>query len=150
MSFTEFTLKKKAKFISELSKWPNVSRAARLAGVSRVTAYNHRRTDPDFKQQWEEALQDGLARLEEEAERRAFKGVLEPVYYQGQKVGAVRKFSDTLAIFLLKAHDPDKYRDRRTVELRGSEEAPIVIMYDNHYGDQSDNDNPTIPPPATA
>lgn len=36
------------------------------------------------------------------------------------KVAAVRKYSDTLAIFLLKAHDPEKYRENSKLELSGS------------------------------
>ena len=35
-------------------------------------------------------------------------------------VASVRKYSDTLAIFLLKAHDPDKYRDRSSVDLKAN------------------------------
>lgn len=35
------------------------------------------------------------------------------------QVQTVRKYSDTLAIFLLKAHNPDKYRDNSKVELAG-------------------------------
>lgn len=35
------------------------------------------------------------------------------------KVAAVREYSDTLAIFLLKAHAPEKYRENSKVELNG-------------------------------
>lgn len=35
------------------------------------------------------------------------------------RVATVRKYSDTLAIFLLKAHNPDKYRENSKVELSG-------------------------------
>lgn len=35
------------------------------------------------------------------------------------RVSTVRKYSDTLAIFLLKAHNPDKYRENSKVELSG-------------------------------
>jgi hypothetical protein len=36
------------------------------------------------------------------------------------KIAAVREYSDTLAIFLLKAHAPEKYRENSKVELSGS------------------------------
>jgi hypothetical protein len=131
MAFTEFTPQKKEKFLSNLRKWPNVTRAARLANISRVTAYLHRREDsplydPDFSKAWDEALAEGVERQAEEAERRAFKGVNEPVYYKGVKVGTVKKYSDTLAIFLLKAHDPEKYRDRSSVDVT-SDGKPITF-----------------------
>jgi hypothetical protein len=35
------------------------------------------------------------------------------------QVQTIRKYSDTLAIFLLKAHDPEKYRENSKVELTG-------------------------------
>ena len=35
-------------------------------------------------------------------------------------VATVKEYSDTLAIFLLKAHNPDKYRENSKVELTGS------------------------------
>ncbi|WP_137924641.1 terminase [Cupriavidus sp. 2SB] len=46
---------------------------------------------------------------------------MEPVLDEqgNHKVAAVREYSDTLAIFLLKAHDPDKYRENSKVELSG-------------------------------
>jgi hypothetical protein len=44
-----------------------------------------------------------------------------PVLDEGgrMQVQTIRKYSDTLAIFLLKAHNPDKYRDSSKVELAG-------------------------------
>ena len=43
------------------------------------------------------------------------------MYYKGDEVGYVRKYSDSLTMFLLKAHRPDKYRERSEVknELSG-------------------------------
>ena len=55
---------------------------------------------------WESALEVGVAALEDEAHRRAFDGHEETVWFQGQAVGAVRKYSDSLAMFLLKTHRP--------------------------------------------
>lgn len=97
----------------------------------------------------------GVTALEDEAHRRAFDGVAEPVVHKGEfsyhweaardglgdvirdedgapkmvpaldadgkpRVKTIQRYSDTLAIFLLKAHDPDKYRENSKVELAGS------------------------------
>ena len=43
-------------------------------------------------------------------------GIDEPVYQGGALVGTRRFFSDTLAIFLLKAHRLEKYRERYGVK----------------------------------
>ena len=59
--------------------------------------------------------------LEREARRRAVEGVEEPVgFYKGEPSAYVRKYSDTLLIFLMKGARPDKYRDRwdpRVIEM---------------------------------
>ena len=39
----------------------------------------------------------------------------------------VKKYSDTLLIFTLKAHAPHKYRDNHSVELSGKDGAPIEV-----------------------
>ena len=40
------------------------------------------------------------------------------MFWQGQVVGAVRKYSDTLLIFLLKSRRPEIYRERAEVAFR--------------------------------
>lgn len=39
----------------------------------------------------------------------------------------MRKYSDTLAIFLLKAHAPEKYRENTRMELTGANGGPVQI-----------------------
>lgn len=107
VAFTDFTAEKKARFIAELRKMPNVSRAARLAKVSRRTAYNHYETDETFRAEWDDALTEGVEALEESAWQQAKSG------------------SETLTIFLLKAHKPDKYRETTRHELTGKDGAPL-------------------------
>jgi hypothetical protein len=102
----------KAKFLASLRRMGNVSRALKAAGVGRQTAYDHRDRDPNFARQWAEALEQAADWLEREAWRRAVKGTDRPVFQQGGRVGTVRDYSDTLLIHLLKAHKPEKYRDR--------------------------------------
>jgi hypothetical protein len=118
MAFTEFTPEKKSRFIASLRKEPNVSKACRRAGVSRTTAYLHHNPeselyDVEFSEAWEEALVDGLSLLDEEMWRRAVKGTKKPVFYEGRVCGHIQEYSDTLAIFLAKAHMPEKYRERQ-------------------------------------
>lgn len=115
-------LKKRAKqrssFLRQLRQTGgNVSRSCELAGVSRQTVYDWRESDESFALQWNEAVEFGTDELEEEARRRAFRGVDEPVFYQGDECGTVRKYSDTLLIFLLKGRKPDKYRERVTIDV---------------------------------
>ena len=98
-------------FLKSLAHSVNVARACRTAGIPRRTAYHWRDADPRFARQWDDALDDGIDLLEAELHRRAFEGVEKPVWHKGERVGTVRHYSDALAMFLLKAHRPARYRD---------------------------------------
>lgn len=99
-------------------------RSALAAGVGRATVYEWRRDDPKFAALYDEAHEDALDALEEEARRRAYDGVLEPMVSAGSLVCHVRKYSDTLLITLLKGKRPDTYRDRH--EVTGKNGAPLI------------------------
>lgn len=43
-------------------------------------------------------------------------------------VATVKEYSDTLAIFLLKAHAPDKYRERTSAEISGPGGGPVQTL----------------------
>jgi hypothetical protein len=110
---------KKLGFLAVLAECCNVGKACKAVSISRTTAYDWRERDEAFAAAWDKAMKIGVSALEDEAHRRGFEGVDEPVFQQGMEIGTVRKYSDTLAIFLLKAHDPDKYRENSKVELNG-------------------------------
>lgn len=107
-------------FCAELANSCNVGRACLAAGISRSAAFAWRNTDPEFAARWAAAERIGVSALEDEARRRAFEGIDEPITHQGQITATTKRYSDTLAIFLLKAHDPDKYRESSRVEMSGS------------------------------
>ena len=119
-------------FIETLERTANVSLACKKVGVSRKVAYSWKNKDSakgrDFRRRWDEAIEVAVDVLEAEARRRALTGVREPVFYKGKEITIVSKYSDTLLIFLLKAHRPDTYRDVRRLEhtgVRGG--APITL-----------------------
>lgn len=104
-------LKKRA-LLAALARTGNVSEAARAARVDRNCYYDWRKEDKVFKAAAEAALEEAADRLEAEARRRAEAGVPEPVFYRGRKVATIRRYSDTLLIFLLKGVRPEKFRER--------------------------------------
>lgn len=113
-----------AAFIASLSLTGNVTRACESSGVSRWLVYELRNNDPVFAEAWDNALEQATDLLEEEARRRAYSGVDEPVFGSlGQglgtgEVGTIRKYSDTLLIFLLNGNRPQKYRQTaKTVNI---------------------------------
>lgn len=107
----------KTLFINALIKTGNISVAAEMAQINRKTPYKAYDIDPDFARRWDEAIETYADNSEYEIDRRAFVGYDEPVFYQGKECGKVRKFSDTLAIFRLKALRPEKYRERYSVGI---------------------------------
>lgn len=113
-------------FLRALSETANVKQACEASGIARQTAYETRARYKAFRSAWEKAEQCATKTvLEPEAVRRAVEGVQKPIYYKGKRVGRVREYSDTLLIFLLKAHDPERYKDRSAHELTGKDGGPI-------------------------
>src|SRR5690606_26043730 len=128
-----------------LAESGNVTDAARRAGLARVTVYRYWENDEELAKLFDEALRLGQHGLEDEARRRAYTWVLDPVVYQGkiqeqevydQATGeitkipvAVRRYSDVLLMFLLKAAFPEKYKERQAVEHQGAvPTAPAVDL----------------------
>lgn len=128
-------------FLRALASSCNITAACRAAGVHRDTFYAHRKAHPAFAAQVKEAFAEAIESLEGEMYRRAVDGCEKPVLHQGVQVlvwvdaegrqvapdapGAravplvLREYSDTLAIFLAKAHRPKKYRERYEVKHKG-------------------------------
>lgn len=130
---TKFTSKKREEFLAVLSEGASVTAAAAKVGMSRRGMYDARDADEEFKKAWDDAVEQGTDLMEDEGHRRAIEGVKEPVYYQGAEVGYVRKYSDTLLIFFLKARRPDKYRERADITSGGK---PLANPYMNLSDEQ--------------
>ncbi len=112
------------RFLATLAESGNVTVAAQAAGVSRSGVYVQRQLDDAFAKAWEEAEEVAADRLEAEAWRRAVEGVAEPLVSAGKLVSGedgrpmvIRRYSDNLLALLLRAHRPEKYRERTSVEL---------------------------------
>lgn len=125
-------------FIGAIMEGAHVRRAAQLAGVNASVPYTRRKTDEEFRQAWKEASDIGTELLEQEAARRAFHGTLKPVFHKGVRCGAIREYSDTLLIFLLKARNPAKYREGADAGKGGSLVLNVNIV-------EVENDTPALP-----
>lgn len=104
--------------IKALEQGHNFNKSAEIAGVSWRTVAEWRMIDPAFAKTSDEAYKRGTDRFRDEVRRRSIDGWDEPVFYQGQPVGHIRKFSDTLLMFEMKRRDPE-YRDRASIEHSG-------------------------------
>lgn len=126
-------------FITALLKSSNVSAACRKAKISRAVAYAHRETDTEFAAAWEEALEMALDDAESEAWRRGVKGTISNRQYDkdGKLISATRQYSDTLLIFMLKAHRPEKYRETVRNEHTGASGGAIRVAQEHDLSNLS-------------
>lgn len=86
------TTKKRGAFLGALAAGNSVTASCQAAGVGRVSVYEWRHDDEAFADQWDDAVEQSVDLLEDEARRRAMAQ------------------SDTLLIFLLKSRRPSIYR----------------------------------------
>jgi hypothetical protein len=118
-----------AQFIAELALTANPTIAARKLGRKRQWFINLRNQDPVFAERWEEAMEEAADDLEYLAQQRAFLGVEKPVFYKGKQCGEVTEYSDSMAMFLLRAHRPERFRERSDVkqQLTGADGGPLRV-----------------------
>lgn len=114
------------RFLTAFTAIGTVTGAARQAGVGRRTHYDWLDADPEYASRYKDSEEAAIDNLEQEARRRAMVGVEEPIHYQGQRVDTVRRYSDTLLIFLLKGKRPEIYRER--FEHTGAGGGPIQLQ----------------------
>lgn len=118
------------RFLAAFDEHITVSAACVVAGVGRSTVYDERHRNADFAEAWSAVEERTTERMEREGFRRAVEGWIEREEFDtdpetGERVATlrVRKFSDTLLIFFLKARRPGTYRER--VEHTGVGGGPL-------------------------
>lgn len=121
------------RFLHHFRRCGVVAYAARRAGKDRRAVYYHLKRNPDFRAEFAEAEEEAIENMEREAWRRAFKGTKKPVYQNGQHVGDVMDYSDTLAIFLLKARKPERYRENAKVIVGGDPNNPVLHDHEHKH-----------------
>lgn len=94
----------------------NVSKALAAAQLPRKTAYYHFNTDPEFSQQWLDALEIGYDELWEEARHRATEGDKVVTSNRDGSMTVEYRKSDTLLIFLMKQGEAQKKWRNRIIQ----------------------------------
>lgn len=102
---------KKPLFIEAFRKTGTIVGAARSVGLSREVIYDWKSNDPNFAAQLDEADSEVTEILEASAFQRATSGVDRPIFYRGVQIGISKDYSDSLTMFLLRARNPQKYKD---------------------------------------
>jgi hypothetical protein len=138
-------------FLAALREMPVIAHAAKAVGVDRSTAWRARQADEAFAEAWDDAMEEGIDRAEQEAFRRAVVGFEEPVIDKGRLAYryerfvneegmeqyrllldengqpiplTTRKHSDALLAMYLKGRRKKVYADR--TELTGADGGPVA------------------------
>lgn len=111
------TPQRKINFLIALREYGVVTYACDKVGISTFAIYKHRKKDPLFMQAWDEAVSYAVEHMEKTAYDRAVNGHDEALHHQGFLTGhKVKKYSDTLLIFMLKGNKPEKYRENVNIQ----------------------------------
>lgn len=102
-------------FLDQLSKFANVTRAAKAAGVFPSIPYYYRKKDPQFAQAWAQAYEEGV----DEAE-----GILQDHMRNNSKGGVVA------TIFWLKGRRRSVFGDKAEISGPGGGAIPVTHMLD--------------------
>lgn len=130
---TKLTRSKQKKFLKALAETANVSAACKAIDFSRSSIYDRKKADKEFSARWDEAVDIAIDKLELEVRRRALHGTRKGVYYKGQRVATEREYSDALAMFILKGHRPEKYRENVKAEVVN--DVRLHVVYDDERAD---------------
>jgi hypothetical protein len=128
--------------LAAIASTGNLTLSCERLNISRLAVYAFKAENPEFAKRLNEAQQYGVEAWKDEAARRAFQGWEDPIYQQGLQVGARRNFSDSLALALLKAADPEHFQDKARFEL-GPTGNPLQGMFatktDEQLNEELDN-----------
>lgn len=116
----------KTAFILELRKTGLEAKSAAAAGLTPSQLRRLYESDEAFQEEALDAMELRIDDFEEEAIRRAVEGVEKPVFHQGQIVGHVIEYSDSLLTKVLMARRPKHYSDKK--QLSGPEDGPLRIV----------------------
>jgi hypothetical protein len=115
------------RFLKALRMSCNWTDSLKAAHVSYNTVKLHERSDPEFAAQLREAEEEGAQLLHAVCWKLAIEGNVEPVFFQGQIVGHIRKYDSRMQIELLRAYMPHLFK------TPGSH-APVISGDDNNKG----------------
>ena len=106
----------------------NAALSAKYAKVDHNTIYNHRRADPEFAEQWDQAEAHAIEMLHARVFQRALEGDTEPIVYMGVIVGYVKKDDSKLQVELLRAHWREKFKTPGQTQVNIATKGDILVL----------------------
>ena len=126
-----WTHARQRKFVEVLADTGSIRQAALAVEMSQQSCYRLRRAPgaEAFARAWDAAIEEASRRLVDIAFERAVQGVAEPVFdKEGACIAVRRKYNDRLLMFLLRAHNPERYRYAHGDLRHAGEPAPAPAV----------------------
>lgn len=111
-------------FLAHLASTSNVTGSAKHAGVGTTTAYEARRTDPEFNRKWQQALLEGYEHLELELLHRLRAGEVK----QAPTVKRRKPTFDNATAFRLLSLHRETIARQRALQEDEDEEAILAAI----------------------
>jgi len=118
---------RKARFLFQFRKLKVVAFAAKRIGIDRRTVYKWTATDPEFKDELQNAQEEIVDALERELHKLATGQYKRPLVSAGKLVAFEEIHSETALMALLKAYRPKLYRERTGLEITGGTTSRVEI-----------------------
>jgi len=141
-TFADVSNRNQRAFLAAFIVTKGVRRAERLSGITHWSHYHWMKTDPLYRGRFELVRRILTDEAEDEAYRRAFLGYDTPVVHRGKTTGYYKRYSDALAMLLLKGFKPEVYRAHRP-DFDSGKHAPFSVIIKK---EGEENDGALSPP----
>lgn len=111
-------VRQRASFRYHLRICGSVAEAAARAGVNRGSLYRWRAQLPKFAKLWDEAIAHHAREVGDDIVLQAGQVEVQPVFYEGKKVGERRRVNTRLLIHVQKRMDGERHRAEDRAERR--------------------------------
>jgi hypothetical protein len=138
---------KVSKFLKKLAKTGAINRSRRTFSLGRNTLRALRR-NPEIEARICDALETFREKCEKSIDKRAFEGVDEPIYFEGEVVGHKKKYSDALAMFRLRGLAPETYSEKHQHVHEGEVQHTVKVYIPQNQRDPQLTSS--VPGPAAA
>lgn len=126
-----WTAERQVRFIAALADGRTIAEAAKLVGMSETSCYRLRRSPGGerFAAAWDASRGNAAHRLVDMSFERAIDGTDEPVFdKEGRRVGSRRRYHDRMAMFLMRAYLPERFRDAHKGNRGAGDELPPPVQ----------------------
>jgi hypothetical protein len=126
-------------FLKEMCRVGSAIKAASNLGLNRPSLYRWREQHPDFDEAWREADIIINENILSELYRRGHDGYDEPVFWKGEVVGEIRKYSDKCLVFMAGVRMPELRPNRQSLEI-GNKPGETLKIANRDVGELTDDE----------